>query len=332
MTGREKWAGENWKRQIVDERKYMWYEEQIDRLAAAMNLMPGMTIVDVGCGLGYLGWTYWRHFGNGGTYFGVDCSFSLLKEAEEVASIWSSGGIAGFVNGDSYSLPMADGSSDVTMCQTLLTHLEHPEKALNEMIRITKPGGLIVCKELDNISHFMKLGYSSVTEHEEFDEILCYRRMRLLLAAGRKELGFGDLGIGSRVPGMMHRAALTEIKVFANERLEFLIPPYEDPQQKQRVKIMSRHTQENTEEEKEKEKGDCRKYYIAGGGDPDSFEHDYEKLLEIAITRQEKMKEQVKNKTMFACSGGSNFFCVFGRKAPTESDVNVKESKDEKSS
>ncbi len=314
MTDKDKWADKNHKWQIIEERKYMWYEEQIERLASDMEFTPGMTIVDVGCGLGYLGWTYWEHYGNGGTYTGVDCSLSLLKEAYEIAQGWTTGGIANFINGDSYKIPIADGYSDVTMCQTLLTHLEFPEKALCEMVRITKPGGIVMCKELDNVSQFMKLSYSSATDHEDFNDILFYRKMRLILARGRRELGFGDLGIGSRVPRMMHEADLTEIEVFCNERLEFLVPPYEDSQQKLRVEIMGRYTKDTTVEERQKSKDECKKYYIAGGGDPDSFDFDYDRLLEITKIRSEKRIKQIEDQTLFACSGGSNFFCIFGKK------------------
>lgn len=314
MTDRDKWADKDHKFQIVEERKFMWHEEQVGRLASAMHIVPGLTIVDVGCGLGYLGWTYWKHYGNGGTYIGVDCSLSLLKEANEIAQGWSTGGIATFINGDSYRIPIADESSDVTMCQTLLTHLEFPEKALSEMIRITKPGGIVMCKELDNVSQFMKLSYSSVTDHENFDDTLFYRKMRLILAKGRKELGFGDLGIGSRVPRMMHEADLTEIKMFCNERLEFLVPPYKEPQQKLRVEIMGRNTKEPTAEERRKSKDECEKYYIAGGANPDSFDFDYNRLLEIAEIRHVKRTRQIEDQTLFTCSGGSNFFCIFGKK------------------
>ena len=293
----------------------MWYEEQIERLASSMKLTPGMTIADVGCGLGYLGWTYWKHYGDGGIYIGVDCSFSLLSDANENSRDWSSGGTADFINGDSYNIPLADESTDVTMCQTLLMHLEFPEKALREMVRITKPGGIVMCKELDSVSRYLRLGYSTVSEDEDIDDITFRRRMKLSWIKGRKELGLGDYGIGAKLPKLMYEAGLKEIKGFCNERLEFLVPPYEDPQQRLRIEIIGRFANESTAEEKQKSKEKYRNYYLAGSGDTASFEKDYSRLLEIYRTEREERYMQIEDETLFSCSGGSNFFCIFGRKS-----------------
>jgi SAM-dependent methyltransferase len=44
------------------------------------------------------------------------------------------------VVGDAYALPYADGSVDAIHCEAVLEHLEHPEKALQEMYRVARPG------------------------------------------------------------------------------------------------------------------------------------------------------------------------------------------------
>ena len=315
MSNREKWADKDHKWAIIDERRFMWHQEQMDRFAVLMELNPGITVTDVGCGLGYLGWSYWKHFGNGGTYIGVDCSDSLMREATEISAEWSEGGTANFITGDCYDVPIADESVDVAMCQTLLMHLAFPEKALREMVRITKPGGIVMCKELDSVSRYLRLGYSSVNEDEDIDNILFRRRMKLTWIQGRKELGLGDYGIGARVPKMMHEAGLEEIRGFCNERLEFLVSPYEEPEQKLRLEIIGRFKGESTAEEKQKSKEEYKKYYIAGGGDPVSFEKEYSRMAKLFRTDREERLKQISNETLFSCSGGSNFFCIFGRKS-----------------
>ena len=314
MTDKNKWADNDHKWRIIEERKYMWHEEQIEGLASAMGLTQGITIADVGCGLGYLGWTYWKHYGIGGTYIGVDCSVSLLTDANDIAGEWSTGGTACFINGDSYRLPIADESIDLTMCQTLLMHLEFPERALREMVRITKPGGIVMCMELDSISRYLRLGYSTVKEDEDIDDVIFRRRMKLTWIRGRKELGFGDYGIGARVPKMMHEAGLKKINGFCRDKLEFLVPPYKDPQQKLRIDIIRRFAKESTEEDKQKAKEEYRKYYLAGGGDAAGFEKDYNRLSNLHQTERDKRRRQVEDGNLYACSGGSNFFCIFGRK------------------
>ena len=40
--------------------------------------------------------------------------------------------------GDIYALPYNDNSFDLVICSEVLEHLEHPEKALTEVIRVSK--------------------------------------------------------------------------------------------------------------------------------------------------------------------------------------------------
>lgn len=46
---------------------------------------------------------------------------------------------------DAYALPYADGSVDSAMCWAVLEHLEFPDKAVAELARVVKPGGLVLC-------------------------------------------------------------------------------------------------------------------------------------------------------------------------------------------
>lgn len=48
-----------------------------------------------------------------------------------------------FVTGDAHSLPFPDGHFDRTIMTCVLHHVEHPELALMELRRVTKPGGRI---------------------------------------------------------------------------------------------------------------------------------------------------------------------------------------------
>jgi SAM-dependent methyltransferase len=46
------------------------------------------------------------------------------------------------VVGDAYALPYADGAVDSILCWAVIEHLEFPERAVAEMHRVLKPGGL----------------------------------------------------------------------------------------------------------------------------------------------------------------------------------------------
>jgi len=199
MENSRDWSESRLKKLIVEQRKHLWREDTIEMYSKWLGLRQGMTVVDVGCGLGYLGWTYWKYFGQDGRYFGLDQSVKLLAEASKLGEDWTHGGIASFQEGDAFRLPYPDNFSDLTMCQTLLMHLEFPEKALAEMVRITKPGGVIMCNEPDNISASLRTFYADGISCSD-DYAVQHRRILLLWARGRKKLGYGDYSIAMKIP------------------------------------------------------------------------------------------------------------------------------------
>lgn len=48
-----------------------------------------------------------------------------------------------------YELPFSDASFDVTHAHQVLTHLDGPVDAIREMLRVTKPGGIVSLREAD---------------------------------------------------------------------------------------------------------------------------------------------------------------------------------------
>ena len=49
----------------------------------------------------------------------------------------------GAVVADGYLLPLADGTADVTFSSNVLEHVDDPQTFLSEMVRVTRPDGLI---------------------------------------------------------------------------------------------------------------------------------------------------------------------------------------------
>ena len=169
---------------LIWQRRQMWTEETIARYADWLNLTSAMTAVDVGCGLGYLGYTYWKYFGKGGHYIGIDIRENLIKEALESAKSWAQGGRVTFKVGDAYHLPLKDNIADWVMCQTLMIHLEKPQMALGEMIRVLKPGGLIMCIEPDNLRPVLVGAFSSLPRYDIKTQLLIHKVSYIPIRAG----------------------------------------------------------------------------------------------------------------------------------------------------
>ncbi len=300
------WSNEQWKDRLILERKSLWPSDTVEMLANWMGLERGMTVADIGCGLGYLGWTYWPYFGRGGRYVGVDNSEKLLRDAREAAGDWAIDGHAEFLMGDAYRLPIPDDYADCAMCQTLLMHLERPEDALSEMIRVVKPGGIIICKEPNNLSWWLGMHHSSLPQIDIEDQLL-YFKVYLLANSGRKKLGRGDNSIGSQIAPMMSELGLRDVDVRINDQVGCFAPPYDTEDQKSRIEDLKKARIDK--EHREFWLGRLREEFIAGGGESAEFD----RFKRVVDERDQVLAEQLANEEYHYC-GMEFFFVARGRK------------------
>jgi len=94
--------------------------------------VPGQTVLDIGGGAGYVT----KEFRSRGAH----CYLLELDTAEML----SRGEIpAGAVLADGFWLPVRDGGADVCVSSNVLEHVKDPHGLIEEMVRATKPGGVI---------------------------------------------------------------------------------------------------------------------------------------------------------------------------------------------
>jgi len=106
-------------------------EDSVGQLGVYVDL-EGATVLDVGGGPGYFRDTF---AAAGATYFALDA---------DVGELSGQGGIApGTVIGDGMRLPFADDSIDVCYSSNVLEHVPDRTRMAEEMLRITKPGGIV---------------------------------------------------------------------------------------------------------------------------------------------------------------------------------------------
>src|SRR5580692_397851 len=95
--------------------------------------------LDAGCGTGFLSLEL---AGRGHRVTGIDFAPAMLAEARRKAA--ERGFAIRFEQGDAEQLPFTPGSFDLAMCRHLLWTLPHPEAAIDEWIRVLRPGGRLV--------------------------------------------------------------------------------------------------------------------------------------------------------------------------------------------
>lgn len=79
---------------------------------------------------------------------GTDLSEPMLQKAREAAEEAGVADRLDFRLGDAKSLPFSEQSFDLVLCNSLLHHLPDPLALINEVSRVTKPGGAILLRDL----------------------------------------------------------------------------------------------------------------------------------------------------------------------------------------
>jgi ubiquinone/menaquinone biosynthesis C-methylase UbiE len=287
-----------------DTRDYWWNLDFLELMAKRLSFDSVRDVLDIGCGVGHWGQLLTKVLPRGARVQGVDRDPRWIEQAV------ARGLARGLADRLTYrvavaeSLPFADASFDLVTCQTLLIHTPDPGAVVDEMIRVTRPGGLILAAEPNNVAR--ALMFDSVTFHDPVDEILARVRLQLICERGKAALGEGNNSIGDLVPGLFAERDLVDVYVYLNDKSDTLLPPYDSIAQ--RAMLEERSDFENRDFWIWSYK-DTRRYFIAGGG----CENEFEQLWSAAMGDGDKFKKAVADRTYYS-SGAAIGYLITGRK------------------
>lgn len=293
--------------QFGEQRDFWWNLDFLKLMATRWQLANATSMVDVGCGLGHWSRLLLRFLQPGARCVCVDKEIQWLEKADPLFKSDYPNLLPNqvvFTQGYAEKLPLEDGRFDVATCQTLLMHLKDPETALQEMIRVIKPRGLVICSEPNNLVNNLVMG--SLFDRVPLESLVRNCEFWLRCQRGRKNLGEGDECLGDLLPGMFKEAGLEDIQVYVSDKAFPILPPYEDPEQ---IAMLDQERDWKQKGEGPWDYEQTRKYFLAGGGSPSSFDSSREELEET-FNAQEAMI----NEGRFASAGGGIHYLVSGRK------------------
>jgi SAM-dependent methyltransferase len=236
---------------------------------------------------------------------GVDRDPLWVSKATERAAARGLSDLFQYRVSDARALPFPDASFDLVTCQTLLIHVADPRAVIAEMIRVTRPGGLVLAAEPNNVA--TSLVFSSISFNDPVEEVLARVRLQLICERGKASLGEGNNSVGDTAPGLFAASGLTEIAVYLNDKTNAFLPPYSAPEQRAML-----------EERKDFEardfwiwnRSDTFRYFLAGGGAAAQFDA----LWNLVTSGAERFETAVADRT-YSHPGAVINYLVAGRRA-----------------
>lgn len=159
-------------------------------------LRPGLDVLDVGSGPGTIT-VELADLVAPGRVVGLDMSEDVVRQASELATSRGTANVE-FVTGSVYELPYPDAAFDVVHAHQVLQHVGDPVRALAEMRRVTRPGGLVAARDVI---------YSKVALFPESDGLRLWADVYLPVHRANG----GEPDAGSRLKSWARQAGFTDI-------------------------------------------------------------------------------------------------------------------------
>lgn len=206
---------------LLRTRKTYWNDDYVHFLVSQVwKVDHPVSILDCGCGYGFLGLLLLPHLPEGSTYTGIDFAEDLLQKGKCLFA--EQGTKATFLCQDVFTYS-AENRYDFVVCQAVLRHLDNPDAFLQKMITFAKPDGYIVCMDVNREFECCGLyidgmDYQDLCRHEGLSK----NWQTELAMQGR------DYAIAIRAAHMMQKLGLTQVDVRINDKVEFVTPRRED--------------------------------------------------------------------------------------------------------
>ncbi len=111
----------------------------------ALQLEPGQRLLDAGSGAGDVARWLAAEMGQAGEVLALDYSAATIAAAVQRHD----GSNVTYRTGDVCALDLPDDSVDGVWCERVLQHVDDAERAIGELVRVTRPGGRICLIDTD---------------------------------------------------------------------------------------------------------------------------------------------------------------------------------------
>jgi ubiquinone/menaquinone biosynthesis C-methylase UbiE len=287
-----------------DSRDFWWNRDFLELMGRRWGLAKIQSVLDVGCGVGHWGRCLAPFLPASCAMTGIDREPRWVEESTKRSAALGNRPVS-FVQGDAGALPFADASFDMVTCQTVLIHLHDPRVALAEMIRVLRPGGLLVLVEPNNTL----ANFSNVALKKPVRELVDLIEFQMFCERGKMNLGEGFDSAGSLVAGWLAELQMEDIESYLCDKTIMLFPPYASAHAKA---LIGDSREMSSRDFWRWDRKDSLRFFVAGGGDAAAFERCWTNALASEKEWLEGIDRQNLNITY-----GAIMYLVSGRKKGT---------------
>ncbi len=195
-------------------RRSFWNDDYFQFIfTRVLNITKKVNVIDFGCGTGYLGGKLMSFLPEGSHYTGMDFSRELLDQLED--DLEKHRDAIQVIESDINDY-IPDKTYDIAICQALLRHTSNPHEILSKMVQSVKPGGLVICIEVNRPFEALGTMLESL-EYQPLEEIAPYSKLwkSELDNEGR------DFSVGLKLPFLLEEAGLERVDVRLNDKVDF---------------------------------------------------------------------------------------------------------------
>jgi SAM-dependent methyltransferase len=167
----------NYRKHTYDNPLHQWHLRVfLDRLYEMVEQVRPRTVLDAGCGEGFVV-SFLKERDPSLQLTGTDLNADAIQYAREHFS-----DTADFRIGDIYDLPFETDAFDLVICSEVLEHLDKPERALEELKRVSREHVLITVplepyfQWLNNLGRLVgigdDIGHVNFWKRQDFDELM----------------------------------------------------------------------------------------------------------------------------------------------------------------
>ena len=163
-------------------RSHTWRTAANSAAYLLAHLRAGQSVLDVGCGPGTITVDLAKLVAPG-RVTGVDHAAGILEQARQAAAEAGLTDRTEFAQADVHALDFPDDTFDVVHAHQVLQHVADPVRALREMHRVCRPGGIVAVRDSD---------YRAFAWYPELPELDAW--LALYLRVARHNGGAPDAG------------------------------------------------------------------------------------------------------------------------------------------